>query len=566
MIKFSNLLIEGFCSIQNFEWNLSSQNITVIRGRNGVGKSTFLLALSWVLYGKISKDTTSVIPWKEIQNKNFKGTKCQIFFEKNTVTYSVIRCKNYTGEVYGAKGKDRLILLIDGVECEEKSKINIQNQIEKILGMSYSLFQNSLMFGQGTKRLIQESSSDKKKLFEEIFELDYLNIAKEYSNRILKDLKYEIQDFEKQAKQLGVELEEVKDTYRELRSNEKNFSKNRLIEKREIKEKKREIQEKISELKVDEKLLNKSQEKIDNLRETLKVLERDYKESKDKIGIENISDNIKEVMDLLEERKYSKAYALLARLLGPLNLITQFPDKKDDILNKIEKQRENISKEKSKSSELELLEYKLDNLNKRYKAIQLEKQKILSPKYKSKIEKLRLRLKQVDELYHNRVKEYENYNWLIEDPLGNKGIKSYIMESSLDFINKQLTKYSDILGFHIEFGIDLDTTKKDFYTLINIDGHYADYGELSGGQKQLANLAMAIAMHESLSLSKGINLLILDEVFESLDKDNIEVVLELIKHTSDGKSIYIITHQDSLPLGNAKVLNVDKREGITTFG
>lgn len=76
---------------------------------------------------------------------------------------------------------------------------------------------------------------------------------------------------------------------------------------------------------------------------------------------------------------------------------------------------------------------------------------------------------------------------------------------------------------------------------------------------------MAMAMHESLSMSKGINLLILDEVFESLDKENIEIVIDLIKKTSENKSIYIITHQDSLPLGNAKILSVDRKEGVTTF-
>lgn len=39
---------------------------------------------------------------------------------------------------------------------------------------------------------------------------------------------------------------------------------------------------------------------------------------------------------------------------------------------------------------------------------------------------------------------------------------------------------------------------------------------------------MAFAMHEALTASKGINLAFLDEVFESLSSDNIELVINLI--------------------------------------
>lgn len=565
MIKFGNLNIEGFCSIKSFECNLSTQNIVIVRGKNGVGKSTFIMGISWVLYGKVGKGIGSVTPWKEIQTKEFKGTKVQIFFEKNGITYSIIRCKNYLDEVMGSKGKDRLIFLKDGIETEEKSKIAIQKEIDKILGMSYELFQNSLMFGQGTKRLIQESSSDKKKLFEEIFELEYLNIAKDHTNKIIKELKEDIYDLESKRKELGVEIEESKESYRELRSCEKSFDKNILEKKRELKKKKKEIENKLSCLEVNKNMLTKSESNLELLRETLSILEKDYRESKEKLDSDNLSNEVKRAMNFMEDRKYQKAYSVLANLLGPLNLITKFSDTKEGILNKIDKNRELIHKENSKNKDKELLEYKLNDIEKQYNKLKSEKQKILSPKYKEKINNLKSKLIQVDELYHNRLDELKDYNWLIQDPLGNKGLKSYIMESSLDFLNNQLKKYSDIIGFSIEFGIDLDTTKKDFYTLINIDGHYADYEELSGGQKQLVNLAMAMAMHESLSMSKGINLLILDEVFESLDKDNIEIVLDLIKRTSENKSIYIITHQESLPLSNSKILNVDRKEGITVF-
>ena len=92
-----------------------------------------------------------------------------------------------------------------------------------------------------------------------------------------------------------------------------------------------------------------------------------------------------------------------------------------------------------------------------------------------------------------------------------------------------------------------------------------DYDELSGGEKQLCNVAMAFAMNEALTASKGINLAFLDEVFESLSSDNVEVVTSLIRHIFKEKTLFLITHLDSLPLGNTKILQVEKTQGLSRY-
>ena len=48
------------------------------------------------------------------------------------------------------------------------------------------------MFGQGMKRLIQESGSDKKQLFEEIFELNYISKARKIAQDKYNQLKVEL--------------------------------------------------------------------------------------------------------------------------------------------------------------------------------------------------------------------------------------------------------------------------------------------------------------------------------------------------------------------------------------
>jgi DNA repair exonuclease SbcCD ATPase subunit len=73
-------------------------------------------------------------------------------------------------------------------------------------------------------------------------------------------------------------------------------------------------------------------------------------------------------------------------------------------------------------------------------------------------------------------------------------------------------------------------------------------------------------MQQILAREKGIDLLFLDEVFESLCKENIEVVSRLISQVSDNKSIFLITHLDNLgALRNAGTWCLNYNNGLTTL-
>lgn len=565
MIKFNNLIIEGFCSIPQYTLNLNSgEGITWVRGANGRGKSSLFNSISWVCYGKTSKGVSNVNTWEKVRPKGYKGTMVQIFFTKNNVTYSIIRCQNYTGDVLGAKGKDRLILLEDGSEVKEKGKPAIQQKIIKILGMSYELFNNSLMFGQGVKRLIQESGADKKKLFEEVFELEYLNVAKQLATNEMSEVREDVSHLEIELRNLKSNLEESQSTYKKLRESERNFNRDISNKRKDIEAKIEKCNKTLTSIKFNEKLLTKKKKELADLKGLLSKLNQEYTDNKSKLSYEALSDTVNEAIEYLAKNEPRKAFVKMQSLSVSLDLVNNFSVKKEELTNKIDKVREKIDNEEDKQTEYENIQERIEEYKDQLKSLKSKKE-ILSTEYKDKSKKIQGKIEALNSKYEDRLKEYENYNWLIKDPLGNKGIKSYIMENSLDMLNNILDSYSDTLGFRVEFGIDLESTKKDFYTLIQIDGVYADYDELSGGQKMLVNIAMAFAMHESQSMSKGINLLFLDEVFESLSRDNIELVLELIKKMAIDKTIYLITHHDSLPLSNCKILNVNRRDGLTEF-
>ena len=232
-----------------------------------------------------------------------------------------------------------------------------------------------------------------------------------------------------------------------------------------------------------------------------------------------------------------------------------------------------LSKLRAKEREVQRSRYALESLTKRLKEANRELaklqndtgQKISSPKYKKKAKSLKIKLKEQKAMLEQKEKELEDYEWLLNDPLSNKGIKAFLFDSSLGQLNDTLSKYAEVLGFRISFEVDLDSVKKDFVTLIEMDGEIYDYEELSGGQQQLCNVAMAFAMNESLTASKDINIAFLDEVFESLSMDNVEIVIGLIKKTFEEKVLFLITHHESIPLSKFKTLRVERLNGRSSF-
>ena len=567
MLTFLNMDVEGFCSIESLHLQLNPTCTMLIKAPNGKGKSTILSALVWAIYGKNLKGVSEVNTWKQIRPKEYQGTKVQVYFQKDSHTYKVIRCQKYDGLLDdGSKGKDRLIIIKDGDTIDVKGKGKIQDVINREIGLSYTLFMNSIMFGQGIKRLIQESNSDKKKIFEEVFDLEFLNLAKGIALQDKNNVIAQINEVEHQSQILKRELEVNKEAYFDLRDREKSFKKRIKEERRELKQ----DREKLTSLLI--KKQKQIKDEVDasiqiKIKKQNKVILDLRGKIKDAKSLSNVplKKVIKELVIQLEAGHYKRALRDAKSIYKAFSDLDKYDKEYQEALGRLEKLSNVNDKYKKLKSDCDDIASDIASIDEDLDKLKREKLKVMSPKYKQKLKEIRKKLRKVDEDFHNKELELENYNWLIDDPLGNNGIKAYLFDSSLDRLNSTLEKYAQVLGFRIEFTIDLGTARKDFVTLIERDGQIIDYDELSGGEKQICNIAMAFAMNEALTASKGINLAFLDEVFESLSSDNIEVVISLIRHTFSDKTLFLITHHDSLPLSNTKILQVEKVNGLSRY-
>lgn len=191
-----------------------------------------------------------------------------------------------------------------------------------------------------------------------------------------------------------------------------------------------------------------------------------------------------------------------------------------------------------------------------------ELEKIIDAKRKTleKLEALNLRAQEKD-------KEIETASRLVEI-LSNGGLKSYVFDNITPELNRAIAKYSKILD---DIEIEVSTVKKlksgEFREKfdIKVRNPYGagDYAANSGGEKQKVNLAIALGFNEVMRAMAAdpVNVLFLDEPFESLDGSSSERVVELCKLIADDACVFVVTHQADI-----KDLVPDRYEVIKTNG
>lgn len=604
MIIFEHLRIEGFGSFQiPFLYLLNRPGINVIQGKNGSGKTTIFSALTWCLYGQTLKGKSNIEPWEDIQGPKFRGTQVQLKFWIGKDMYVLTRNKNYTIKNYNWKNNSGIFFAKnEKMQDQFRNKDDVQAEIIRLLGMSFNLFKNSISFGQNLTRLLQESGPEQKKIFDEAFEVMFINKAREKAVKVQMDQ-------EEQYSKLKIE--------HDLLTEKLNNYENQIKGKEEIQKEKHkqrvQILDEISKNLFDESIAKTRQGDVESKRlkresykrkvERLKELEDQYfrvdfalsqepdilkaliQEAKD-IAI-NLSKPIPVCMTCGQEIKLlSRDNYKLKQKDKLINLKESIERSKKEQI-KLQKELEEIKasqtplwKYKDKLKQIEILLDQSKNSTlplHEYKATRLELRKRL------KEVKVRLSadLEQLRDLNFKRNKFLERelfllpnlqgiekkiklHKWLINDPLSNKGLKTFIFNSMLGLINKRLRYYGRYLGYVIEFHIDMESGNKNFKATVQANEKIRPYNDLSGGQKQLVDICLAFSIHDVVTDTKKVNILLMDEIFESLDIDNVELVSELISVKSEGISTHLISHQQSLNFSRvANTLQLEIHKGIT---
>ena len=196
MIFFSKVRYKNFLSTGNVftEIDLGEHSTTLIVGENGAGKSTFLDAITFALFGKPFRNINKP---QLVNSINEKDCVVEIEFTIGKVNYKVVRgIKPNVFEIY-VNG--------DLLNQDAKAK-DYQDYLEKvILKMNYKSFTQIVILGSTNfTPFMQLSAADRRTVIEDLLDIQIFSSM----NVIVKNKLHGLKD---EAAQLKIQIDNTKD-------------------------------------------------------------------------------------------------------------------------------------------------------------------------------------------------------------------------------------------------------------------------------------------------------------------------------------------------------------------
>ncbi|AVH85299.1 hypothetical protein RsoM2USA_371 [Ralstonia phage RsoM2USA] len=531
---------------------------------NGIGKTTMLNAISYAFYdkpiSKISKD-------KLINIRNGKSSEMmvQLTFEKGGKSYEITR---YRGSKVDVK------FMCDGQDLAPNSTDNVNQKILDVIGISYELFSKIVVFSKESVDFLDMPVGSQRDLIEELFNITILSSKAEI-------LKKQIVSTQKQIDILNVEVKAINDA-------------NALREKQIADAEKRVLQwednkvSKISQLEKDKSAFNgidfEGQIEAVTLLTTLQQLLRDQTSALAS-GQRDFERLQKKANDLESENRHlisntcpycNQTFSSAdkdKKIVDNQALIDQICLEATDIAMKnasisgdiagIEEQLNEVKTfcQYSSVKEITTLKSHFDSIDSQITQLNstdnphLEAYAALldSPIQENKTEDL-----------DKAVKQLEHMKFLLKLLTDKKSfIRKAIISRTLPFMNKRLQDHVKALELPHDVAFDSDMT-----CIVHKNGISLDYGNMSAGEKQRANLALAFTFRDVLqNLHTPINAMFMDEVDGgSLDTNGMDCVLRLIKQKSrdDGLTIWVISHRQEVVNRLDKIMTIFKENDFVS--
>ena len=543
----NELGIRGFKSYGNNEQilklNTEKGELILLVGNNGAGKSSLLDSFDFTLYGKVRGRkkrwaTLSTLPNRingELLNRikfTSNGTQVEI---KRGVSPSVLE------------------LWENGVLNERAGKSNIDEKIESYVGVDIETFKSFISMSiNDFKNFISLSNEEKQLLLDKLFNLEVINIL----NGILKDIN---KNNKTRMASLDSEIRTLDDSILSIQKSidkaiERQKEEARLAVEREKEDIQSEIDKLVEEMNSKKDDYKSLKEKIDKIKEKETELNNEIdSEKKQYINCQNDIKNVQKELDLYDSGKCptcktdfdSEHFSNLRTALEEKK--KSFEDIKLVIEENIRKVKERQLKLKGLSESTTTAFNDLSYLLKNYKS---EIDKLTQKKSNQTVQSVVKPSVNVQE-FQNTITELEGKKTISSDNVtickekelyykemnrifGEDGVKKAIISGIIKPINHFISENIKKMGLNFE--VKLDET---FTAEIRQLGSVIEHDSLSTGEGKLTNICILIAYLKLIRTKRHINILFLDEVFSSVDIDNIQRILSLLKSFANDYNINI---------------------------
>ena len=545
-IKFSKVRWMNLLSTGNVftEIDLSTNSTTLIVGHNGSGKSTFIDAISFALYGKPFRKINKP---QLINSINGKAMLCEIEFSVNAHNYLVRR---------GMKPNIFEIFQNGVLLNQDAASKDYQEFLEKhILRLNHKSFTQIVTLGSSTYvPFMQLPANARREFNEDLLDIQIFSVmhnllkdkVSDNKNRI-KDVKYQIDLHEekvemqkKQIKSLQQNSQKLIDGKRilidEMHSNIKEIlASNESLSK---------IADQLETSIQDEDQTNKKASSITQLEKKLEdklaKLKKELQFFSDNDNCPTCKQGIDHIFkhETIENRTLSLADTkdALKKLEEEYTKVSERISEIKDVRNKLNGIWNNINKNNNQvtfiQNQIQTEEAAILTIHNEDGSIKEEQQKL------EDLQNLFDGYNALREEFINEKTTLDIASMLLKD----SGIKAKIVKQYIPIMNKLINKYLAAMDFFVQFELDENFDEK-------IKSRHRDdfsYESFSEGEKCRIDLALMLCWRtvSKLRNSNNTNLLVMDEIFDgSLDTTGSEEFMKILQSLVSDTNIFIISHK-----------------------
>lgn len=555
--NFNSNIIEKkkIVNIQQLENSIKLYDLQIKDGiylTNGIlsHNSTINSAITYGLYGKSgNKKNLSELP-----NRINKGLEVELSLNTDLGTSEEIKIhRGLQPNVFDVK--------IGTSELDVAGKKNVQEILEKeYYGIPYYIFNNIISLSiNDFKSFLTMSPSDKRAIIDKILGLEILNKMLEFNKLETKTIKDQTDglNYSKKSAEKNIEMTE-KTKEESLKKNEEE----RLNKIKEATDSIKLIQESLNISRDEHSKLTEKQEKI-----TVKLNEYFNKLSNFKAERNQLNLKLKllsnDICPSCQAPLDSEFHSSLRdSICNEKNQLEEQYTKIEDTYNKLSIASKETSTNIQKiSNEIKNIEnnihkhnFILNEANKESVATDLNALDEMIRNFKESIMN--------NENTLNELNIMLSIHSVIENILGDSGVKSQIIKSIIPLLNYQIEYYLNEMNinFHIQFDENFAPVIFDENS-IQISSESFSTGELK--KVDFAILLSIIKIFKTKYPS--LNLIFLDEIFSSVDEDGRSNIIRILKEfAKDTKMhIFIINHSE-LPIELFdSIIEVKKENGFS---
>jgi len=546
---------------------------------NGVvsHNSTMIDALSFCLYGK---------PYRKIRindlinRRNRKKLYTECNFTIGDDEYKIVRTLQ----------PNSIEMWKNGVETEKLSskKLN-QEEINKIIGLDYSLFRNIIALSINyNKAFLALEIAEKRDIIESIFNIKIFA-------EMLKKLKTNNSNLKVQNQVNISQISILETTIKTLANQIKNVEKTKSTFDSDKAERIKELnlefsqkQEHYKQLQKENKELAKKIAEIESLLDTTDFShEASELNTLIKLSVKQFNDNLSKI-ELFDNNAICPDCGSVLDHKHKIQEITRLNSENDKLKNDVSNAKNNKSElanryriNEDRKSEITKYKNKITTNNN-----EIEHIKRTAVRINSDIKKENERIFDFDDVqlksdYESKKNDYTavhseyvniaddiKYNDFALNILSDQGIKAFFFKRLVPILNQKINGYLDI--FELPLQINFNDMMEENITMIGSKENIS-YMSFSEGEKKRIDIAIMLSFIDTTKVISNwnCNLLAFDEILDSsTDSDGLDKIMGAVKQMTIEQTnlcCYIISHRDNDHENYTRKIIVKKVGGFSSI-